>query len=306
MRDSILQKIILPAAIIIAGFAAVVFLSGFIERRRPALPAGFADSDLDLNGSQLVGFAFGMEGLLADWYYVRSLQYIGEKLVNSQDQNIDLDDLRGLNPRLFYPLINNATDLDPHFLAAYSFGAIVLPTIDKEKAVKFAAKGIADNPNEWRLYQHLGYIYWRLGQYDKAAEIYERGSSIPGSSAFMRLMAAAMKTEGASRSTARSVYREMLVESDEQTVKDVAERRLLELDSLDERETIDKTLVQFKDRNGRCANGFGEIITLLMKADLPDGRDFRVDAANRLADPTGEPYILDKENCRVRSQNRKQ
>lgn len=231
MIGTILQKYVLPTAIIVAGFAAIVPLSGFIESRRPHLPEGFGDSDLTMNGSRLKGFVFGAEGLIADWYFVRSLQYIGDKMMSLKSENLNIDDLSDLNPRLLYPMLENATDLDPHFIAAYSYGAVVLPAIDKEKAIEFANKGITHNPAEWRLYHHLGYIYWRLGQYDKAAEIYGRGAAIQGSPSFMRLMAASMKTTGGSRETARAIYQEMLDGSDDESIRITAARRLKELDS---------------------------------------------------------------------------
>lgn len=300
MGTSILRSVILPSLLIVAGFFCIFLLSGMIQRNRPPLPDSFTDSDLSLNGSRLKGFALGMEGLLADWYWVRSLQYIGDKMVSRQDANIDLEDLRSLNPRLLYPLLDNATDLDPHFVAAYSYGAIVLPAIDQEKAIKMASKGIANNPNEWRLYQHLGYIYWKLGQYEKAAETYDQGGSIPGASSFMKLMAASMRSEGGSRSTARSIYRQMLAESADEMVKITAERRLKEQDWLDERDAINAVLSDFKERNDRCANSFSEVAPLLFQIKLPEGGALRVDAAKRLVDPTDAPYILDKENCRVK------
>ena len=286
--------------IIIAGFAAVIVLSGFIQRSRAPLPDDYADSDLNMNGSRLKGFAFGTEGLIADWYYMRALQYVGDKLLNRKSETINIDDLRDLNPRLLFPMLENATDLDPHFIAAYSYGAVVLPAIDPGKAIDLAVKGIVNNPNEWRLYQHLGYIFWKLGQYDKASEVYEKGSQVAGAQPFMKMMAASMRTQGGSRGTSRLIYREMLDNSDDEQVRITAERRLNELDSLDEREAIDKTLAQFKETNGRCASDLSEITNLLISVKLPENREFRVDNSNRLVDPTGAAYLLDRENCRVK------
>lgn len=300
MASNALKSVILPAAIIIAGFAAVVGLSGFLDRHRPELPPDYEDSDLSMNGSRLKGFALGFEGLMADWYWMRSLQYMGNKIVKSESDFINLEDLRSLNPRLLYPLLENATDLDPHFIAAYSYGAIVLPAIDPKQAIAIAEKGIANNPKEWRLYQHLAYVYWKTKQYDKAAETYEKGAEVPGAAPFMRLMAASMKTEGGSRATARQIFRQMLDGSDDPMVRLTAERRLNEIDSLDERDAIDTALAEFKERSGRCANSFAEITPMLLQVKLPAGNEFQVDRAGNLVDPTDAPYLLDKENCRVK------
>ncbi|MBX7056077.1 MAG: glycoside hydrolase family 15 protein [Pyrinomonadaceae bacterium] len=300
MRSSLLKSTILPLAIIIAGFGGVIGLSGYLDRIRPALPADYDDSDLTMNGSRLKGFALGFEGLMADWYWMRSLQYIGGKIIKSNSDFVNIDDLSNLNPRLLYPMLQNATDLDPHFIAAYSYGAVVMPAIDKEKAIEIAQKGIVNNPSEWRLYQYLGYIYWKIGRYDLAADTYERGAGINGAPPFMRLMAAAMKTEGGSRSTAREIFRQMLADSDDPMVKLTAERRLNEIDSLDERDAIDKALADFRERTGRCAYSLAEITPSLLQVKLPAGNEFMVDRAGNLIDPTEAPYLLDKENCRVK------
>lgn len=300
MRASIFRKMGLPAAIVIVGFIAVFFVTEFTTNARPQLPDDYQDSDLTVNGSKLKGFAFGMEGLIADFYYMRSLQYLGDKISKSKSDYINFEDLRYLNPRLFYPLLKNATDIDPHYIAAYSYGAIVLPAIDSEKAVEFATKGIENNPNEWRLYQHLGYIYWRLKNYEKASEIYEMGSRIKGAAGFMKVMAAAMKTEGGSRDTARAIYTQMLQDSDDWQVRITAERRLMELDSLEEREVIDLALEQLRERSGQCANSLNEVVPLLINVKLPHGNEFMLDNTKRLVDPSGSPYLLDKENCRVK------
>jgi len=116
----------------------------------------------------------------------------------------------------------------------------------------------------------------------------------------MKVMAAAMKTKGGERETARAIYRQMLESSDDWQVRITAERRLQEIRSLDEREAIDNTLAEFKEKNGRCANSFAEILPMLAAVDLPENEEFRIDRSNQIVDPTDAPYILDKENCRAK------
>jgi tetratricopeptide (TPR) repeat protein len=298
-QTSLLKSLMLPAAVVITGFVAAVSLSGYIEHCRPQLDEGYEDTDLDMNSGWLRGYALGTEGLIADWYFMRALHYIGNKMLRSPDLVIDLEDLRPLNPRLLYPLLQNATDVDPHFIAAYTYGALVLPAIDPEKAIALAKKGIANNPDSWRLYQHLGYVYWKIGRYQEASEAYENGSKIAGAQPFMRLMAAVMRTEGGSRDTARAIYTEMLTASDDEQVRITARRRLDELDSLEEREAIDRVLADVMARNGRCPESLSEVTPILGGVKLPGDRQFRVDRSNRPVDPTAAPYLLDKVNCRV-------
>ena len=292
-------KSFVAVAVILFGLVAIFLLSSFVEKNRPPLPEGFEDEDLALQGAKLKGYSLGFEGLIADWYWMRSLQYIGEKVVKTPREKLNLEDLTALNPRLLYPLLDNATTLDPQFMEVYAYGAVVLPAIDKEQAIKFTEKGIADNPNEWRLYQQLGYIYWRLDNFEKASEVYSEGAKIVDAPPFMKLMAAKMKSEGNSRDTARAIYEQMVVESNDSQVSNNATFRLLELDSLDEQDAILSALQTFKNKNNRCANSWREILPLLQTVKLPNGKDFRIDKSNNLVDPSGTPYILDKENCEV-------
>jgi tetratricopeptide (TPR) repeat protein len=279
-------------AVILIGFAAIFGLSNFIENARPPLPEGFEDQDLALQGAKLRGFSLGLEGLIADWYWMQSLQYIGNKVVKS-DADINLENLQPLNPRLLYPLLDNATSLDPHFIAVYSYGAIVLPAINPEQAIKIAEKGIANNPQEWRLYQHLGYIYWRLKNYEKAAEVYSEGAKIAGAPPFLKLMAAQMKNQGGSRETARAIYRQMFEEAQDIQTRENAAVHLLKLDSMDERDAIRPVLEDFQKNNNRCAANWREVFPLLRNLKTQRGNPLRFDPATFApVDPTNVPYLL--------------
>ena len=292
------RKTIFATAVIIAGFVAVVGLTRFVEASSPALPPGYEDADLGLQGSRLKGFVFGAEGLLADWYWMNSLQYMGKKISAVGLSNLNLDDMRPLNPRLLYPYLNNATDLDPKFMAPYSYGATILPAIDPAHAIALTEKGIANNPDKWRLHQYLGYIHWRQGDYEKASTVYGEGAQIEGSPVFMKMMEARMKTEGGSRDTAREMYRQIAAESNDDVSRESAELRLLQIDWLDQRDLINQTLNEFRTSNGRCPASWSELLPALSKKTGP-GSNLRVDRSNNIVDPSGAPYILVQKDCTV-------
>lgn len=291
------QYLLLAAAA--AAFFVIFYLSNYIQANRVVLPKEFEDADLSLQGKRLKGWALGSEGLLADWYWINALQYIGGKIVRSNEEIINIDDLTALNPRLLYPMLDNATDLDPKFMAAYSYGAIVLPAIDPNQAIALTEKGIADNPGSWRLYQYLGYIHWRQKDFQKAAETYEKGSLIPGAAPFMKEMSAAMLSQGGSRETARAVYTSIAANAEDQQSLESAKLRLIELDSMDDRDAINEVLETVKTRTGNCPAKTSELTPLLRNVKLPHGRDFMVDRSGEIADPTGVPYLIDVRQCVV-------
>ncbi|MEK7723092.1 MAG: hypothetical protein AAB336_01970 [Acidobacteriota bacterium] len=303
MKVNKLQHV-LAILVISIGFIGVFVLSNFITNSRPPLPEGYEDQDLALQSAKIKDFSLGFNGLLADWYWMRSLQYLGEKIEKSPDQNINIQNLRSLNPRLLYPLLDSATSLDPQYIAVYAYGAIVLPAIDDEQAIKITQKGIDNNPTQWRLYQHLGYIYWRLKNFEKAAETYDKGSKIAGAPPFMQLMVAQMKNQGGSRETSRKIYEQMLAEAQDTQTKKSAEIYLLKLDSDDELDAIRPILKSIKEKTGQCLQNWNQLFPLLRNVKLPNGKDFRIDSANNLVDPSDTPYILDSKNCDIKlSQN---
>ena len=287
------------ALIFALAFGLIYLLSNFLEDNRVTLPQDYEDADLTLEGKRLKGYALGAEGLIADWYWMKSLQYIGDKIIKVDLANVNLEDLTSLNPRLLYPYLDNATDLDPKFMAAYSYGASILPAIDPAKAVLLIEKGIRSNPGEWRLYHNLGYIHWRLKDYEKAGQIYRQGSEIEGAAAFMKLMAASMQNQGGSRDTARSMYDQMLAGAQDEQTKVNAGFRLKELNSLDERDAIRAALKKANESTGRCPQTWSEVLPLLKPVKLPAGNAFRIDKTNNPVDPNGDPYILDRERCDV-------
>lgn len=295
LRDP--KQLIVAVAVVVISAAAVVALSRHIDATKATLPETYGDSDLAFQGKRLKGYALGAEGLLADWYWIVSLQYLGSKLVETDMAKLNIDNLDDLNPRLLYPYLDNATDLDPKFFAAYSYGAIVLPAIDPEEAIKLTEKGIRNNPDKWRLYQYLGYIYWKLNRYEKAAEVYEAGSKIAGAPPFLKQMAAAMLTKGGSREVARLMYTQMLNESEDQQSRQNAAIRLSQLDALDQLDGINGALSAAKARSGQCPTSISDVMPLLRNVRLPGANEFQIDKGNNLVDPSGVPYVLNRQTC---------
>ena len=294
------RKLVGLSLVIILGFGIVTGMSRWIDSRRPPVDTALEEEKLYATGETARRISLGFNGLIADWYWMRTLQYVGRKIVRFEDADIPLDDLRALNMTLLYPLLDTTTTLDPQFLAAYEFGGVVLSAIDPDNAIKLLRKGIAANPHEWRLHQHLGYIYWKRGDYMTAAEVYRDGAKLPGAPKWMAAMQARLIAEGGSRDTAREMYRRMADETNDEKLKDLAERRLLQIDSFDERDAIRIALGKFHQRTGHCATGWKEVFTELRAARLPQGRTLRIEVSSGAPlDPADTPYRLVAEGCDV-------
>lgn len=291
--------------LIVLCLASVVSLSYWIETKRPPVDVAQEEERLYVTGPAIKRMSLGFNGLVADWYWMRALQYVGRKVINHPGK-IQLDDLSPLNLRLLAPLLDTATTLDPQFMAVYEFGAVVLPAVNDSEAIALLKKGIAANPAAWRLYQHLGYIHWQRGEYQTASAIYGDGANLPGAPVWMRQMSAQMAAEGGSRATARQIYSNMLEQSDDEKIKDLAARRLLQVYSFDERDAIRRALSAYAARNGRCPTAWkdvaGELSNTRFKidADVQEERRLNLDPASGAPlDPAQTPYRLVKQGCDV-------
>jgi tetratricopeptide (TPR) repeat protein len=236
--------------------------------------------------------SLGFNGLAADWYWMCSLQYAGKKLFDTRG-DISLDDLTGLNMKLLAPLLDTATTLDPQFIQPYEYAAVVLPAIDVQQAIRLTQKGIDANPNVWQLYHHLGYIYWRQGQYGIAAQTYGRGAQIPGAPAWMQAMKAKLISEGGSRSTAREIYTRMYEQAGEEHVRQMAQKQLMRLESLDQQDALRKLFAAYKTRYGKCPDSWRELEPVFRTLRIP------VDQSGAPVDPSGAPYVLKAGACEV-------
>ena len=285
------------ALVIAAGLASSFLLTRWLDAHRPAEDPFATYEELYIKPETARRMSLGFNGLVADWYWLRSLQYVGRK-VGVFKGDIVLDDMSPLGIKNLGPLLDEATTLDPQFMAAYEFGAIVLPAIDRPAAVRLVEKGIAAKPLEWRLYHHLGYIHWQAGRYLEARDAYTAGSRLPGAPTWMSAMAAQMESRGGSRETAREMYRRMQDESGDAQIKTLAKLRLAQLDSLDERDLIRRVLADFQTRAARCPASWREVAPMLRAAKL------KIDAAGAPLDPADAPYVLDSAACDVKLNER--
>ena len=284
-------KTIALGLVVVIGIACAALLVRRLDTLRPPDDPNAIDESLYVNGKTARRISLGFNGLAADWYWMRSLQYVGRKIIN--DNDVPLDNLGLLNLKLLAPLLDTATTLDPEFLDPYEYAAIVLPAINVNEAIRITKKGIDANPNAWRLYHHLGYIYWQQHDYQAASEIYGSGAQIEGAPAWMEAMKAKMAADGGSRATAREIYTRMYEGSADEKVRDMARRRLLQLDSLDQRESLGKFFAAYKARTGKCPSSWKEIEPLFRALRVA------VAASGAPLDPSGTPYVLRAGACEV-------
>ena len=230
------------------------------------------------SGEVLRKLSLGHNGLLADIYWTRAVQYFGGRL---RDRKYEFG--------LLAPLLDITVTLDPHLLVAYYFGAFFLSAPPPHgagqppEAVALLQRGIEANPQEWRLWHHLGFLYyWELQDYEKAAASYEEGSKNPNARPWMKVMAAAILQKGENRETSRFLWTEIYSSSEDATMRENARQHLETLKAMDDKEELERRASLFHERSGRWPQSFSEMAAQGFLEGIP-------------ADPQSFPYQLQAE-----------
>ena len=280
------------ALVVTLGFGAAVSMARVLDVARPTLRAVIQDEAPYLAPETARRLALGFGGLAADWYWLNALQYVGRKIEEQArstrlgfEQVVQLDRIKAVDPRVLVRLFDMIATLDPRFTGVYEFAAVVLPAVDVEAAIMLLEKGIRANPEEWYLHQQLAYIYWQRGDNLAAADAFRRGSRMT-KARWMAYMAEKMEAKGDDPDVARAMYARMYEQAQDEQVRQWAQRRLMELRSLQERSAIRRALAAHVAARGQCPRAWTELAAALAAAGVPT-----IPQGPPL-DPTGTPYLL--------------
>src|SRR6202051_3810914 len=219
---------------VLLGFACVWRLQERIDVRQRAMVS--EDDQLMLRSSKLVkGLSLEYAPLVADIYWTRVVQYFGNKHAGQQP---DL--------RLLWPLLDVTSVLDPQLMPVYHFGSMFLSDAAPrgagrpDLAVELLERGLKANPDEWRLYYDLGFVYYfDMKDYAKASAALYEGSKRPHADLWMRVMAARVAAEGESFETSTFLWRDVYNTTKDPSLKENALNHLQLLRAQEDCKRID-------------------------------------------------------------------
>jgi hypothetical protein len=234
--------------------------------------------DLMLRSSKLLkAMSLEYAPLVADIYWTHAVQYYGSQHAEGDKRY-----------ELLWPLLDITTTLDPQFLIAYRFGAVFLSDAPPrgagrpDLAVALIQRGIRANPDYWRLYQDLGFIYYLdVKDYAKAAEAFYEGSKNPNALVWMKVMAAKIAAEGDSVSTSIFLWKDVYENTKDSMVKQSALNHLELLKVQQDCAQLDALADQYEKHAGRRPARIQEMIQAGLLRGVP-------------VDPRGYPYTLDE------------
>jgi hypothetical protein len=200
------------------------------------------------SGDQVRNVFPGFEGLAADVYWLRTVQYFGGQRLFSQEKDF----------ALLRPLVEITTTLDPRLEIAYRYGAVFLSEAPPTGAgrpregIEVLEKGVRNLPLSWRLRQHLGFFnFLYLGDAQRAAAVLEEAAELPGAAFWLRTLAADLLARGGDRASSRKMWQRMHDQNEEGILRENARLQLAIIDSLDLADHLAGLVDEFARRFGR-------------------------------------------------------
>jgi len=266
-----------------AFFIVSLVASALLLHRSDQLrPQATLDEVLYLNSPKILKRAsLGYDGLLADIYWTRAVQYFGGR---------HYDHAQSYN--LLYPLLDITTHLDPQLVVAYQFGASFLAPAppggagQPEQAIQLMEYGIQNNPDNWKLYYDLGFVYYmNLKDYRKAADAFDRGSKVPNAHPFLRLLAAQMAEHAGEFDTARMMWSATYQNSQDKLIRQNAVEHLRALRVDEDVTRLQAGVTRFGERTGRLPASISELASAERLPGIPvdpDGHSYKLTADGRV------------------------
>src|SRR5260370_443275 len=246
------------------GFAGIWQLQHKIDAQRASLSE--ERDDVLLRSAKLVkAMSLEYAPLLADIYWTRAVQYYGNKHVRGQ-----------ANLELLWPLLDITTTLDSNLLISYRFGAMFLSQAAPsgagrpDLAVQLIQRGIRENPEYWRLYEDLGFVYYfDLKDYQKAADAFLEGSKRPNALLWMKAMAARVAAEGESYETSMFLWKDIYDSTADPSIKQTAHIHLPFLNVKEDCKQLDALADEYAGRYGRRPARMSELVQAGLIVGLP-------------------------------------
>lgn len=281
---------------IVAGLCLVISLTASVVVLRQIdriRPTAIDDDTLYLTSPKMVKYAsLGFDGLMACVYWTRVVQYFGHRHY-----------YHAMSYNELAPLLEITTALDPHLIIAYEFGASFLAPAPPngagqlDRAIQFIEHGIAQNPNNWRLYYDLGFVYYtELHDYKAAEETFRRGSGVPNAHPFMKLLAAQMAQHSGEFATARMLWSATYEANNEPNIRQNAVEHLRALRVDEDITNLQAAVTRFGERTGHLPASIAELVAAEHLPGVPvdpDGHPYRMTPEGRILveKPDDFPFI---------------
>lgn len=164
--------------------------------------------------------SLGFRAAAADAVWLLTVQYIGGHYITDRQ----FPHLRRL--------VETVVDLDPHFVDAYTLGALFLNYSGGhvQAALDLLQRGYRANPDRWELSHDIARTYYLdLKDYPKALEWFKVADQIPGRPHYVPRFIARLYAATGQEETALELWEAMRASATSDWVRDIAEREIAKI-----------------------------------------------------------------------------
>ena len=165
--------------------------------------------------------SLGFHAMAADVVWLLAVQYIGGHFMTDQR----LPELRRL--------LDTVVGLDPHFVEAYTLGALFLnySGAQPQAALDLLQRGYHANPDRWELPYDIARTYYlELKDYAKALEWFQITDRLPGRPQYVPRFIARLYAATGQRETALELWQAMRDSATSDWVRAIADREIAKLE----------------------------------------------------------------------------
>jgi len=188
-----------------------------VESRRLRYPAQVFLPPVNLVES----FSFGFRNLLADAFWIQSVQYLIIQGIYQKDS-------------LMYQYLDIVTSLDPRFEYPYLFANLILPRFGSiDDARLLTERGISAIPSSWQIPFYLGVQYRVVsGDYEQALKYIKIAATKPNKPDFVDTLIAAYTLKSGDQVGARELFEVIYKTSTNEFVKQSAKGWIQQIDHI--------------------------------------------------------------------------
>lgn len=226
----------------------------------------------------------GYDDILSDFVWLRFIQYYGQHA------------LTDLEFRYLEHILDILTTLDPRFIVAYTFGALLLVTnvYDVDAGLELLDKGMRANPLKWQLPYMKGFIYYiYLGKYKQAGKFFKIAAHLPQAPDGVRRFAAFVYQRAGSIEISLYLWWELYLTTKNPWEQEVAVRSIKKCTI----EKLERLIDKYIQGNGK----FPETLDVLIEAGYlkkiplaPDGGKYYINHLKRIVECSTGGYLRSK------------
>ena len=195
---------------------------------------------------------FHYDNFFADVYWMQSLQYIGKHLSSDRTFN------------LLYHIYDVVTRLDPRFIDAYNFGAIMLAQYgrDKTSAMDLLKLGIKRDPDSWEIPFQAGFISYTIyNNYTQALTYFKMAVKKPNHKKIADEYIAFLNAKKGNIEIALQMWTDMYNKSNDSITKAICVYNILRLDVEKYKNIITQAVNRYKTAEHRLPKDLESLVS---------------------------------------------